>query len=392
MAFLGLTACAVDGGEDGLGGVDGKGDGPTPKLRPVTRDQRLQYLARAELWRPVDIAALDLRKGKSGSKGYEASPPEALTCRFAEPSEVEPGGKSPKFYCFEADDDDDIKVKYTRDELTANRNLPINGEVFGEALGTRLFWALGFYADHGYLSSVICENCPSSDPWKVYEGQDSPRLATREFRQTFLEEKLKGKKIEECREIDPDDATKCLEVRDDQGWSWGELVANSKAPKVHVDALRLLAAFVQHADNKAANQRLVCTEIAADGTCAKSAAYAQDLGTTFGKKTLFGYDKAKLDSWKNVRVWKDPAKCQANLGIHWTGSMSDPKVTEASRKFLADLMVQLSDKQIEDLFRGSHVDAREPTSTPAQREQLIQQWVAAFKDKRSQLVNHRCPQ
>src|SRR6185503_12370847 len=140
---------------------------------------------------------------------------------------------------------------------------------------------------------------------------------------------------------------------------WDELAKNSRAPREQVDALRLLAAFVQHMDNKATNQRLVCVEIAADGTCKRSLALVQDLGTSFGARTLFGFDKAKLDAWRNVPVWKDPAKCQANLAIHATtlgGDLSDPVVSEAGRRFLADRLSQLSDAQIADLFAGSRVD------------------------------------
>jgi hypothetical protein len=388
------SACAVDpSAGDDIADDEGKADGIGGKLRPVTAADRREYLAQAVIWQPTDVATMDLRRGPLGAVGYEADPPQSMPCRFVEPEEEIPGGKSPKFLCERALDQKVVKVKYSRDELDVNRSLDVNGEVYGEALGTRLFWALGFFADRNFTTKTFCQNCPSGDPFSVYSGAQQSRLALREFRNTLIEDKLAGKKIEECTKLAASDPSKCEQTVEDQGWSWDELVTHSRASRVEIDALRLLAAFVQHADNKAANQRLLCTEVAADGRCARSVAFAQDLGTTFGARTLFSYDKAKLSAWQGVAVWKDPAKCQANLSIHASGTLSNPIVTEAARAFLADLLMQLTDAQIEDLFRGSRVDHRDPSITDeAQRNAIIAQWVAAFKDKRAQLVNHTCPQ
>lgn len=394
LAALLAASCAIEpaemSGEDFDG--DGKADGAGPKLRPVTQAERLQYLSKATLWEPRDMAKLNLRQGPLGAVGYEAMPQVTMPCRFVEPEEETPGGKSPKFLCERTVDHKIVKVKYSRDELPGNRDLPVNGETFGEPLGTRLFWALGFFADRNYTTKVYCADCPSGDPWSIYNGGESSRLSLREFRTALVEDKLPGKKIEECVKRSETDPSKCEETREDQGWSWDELTANSKAPREQVDALRLLAAFVQHADNKAANQRMLCTKIAADGSCAQSVAFVQDLGVSFGAKSLFSYDKAKLDAWRQQAVWRDRAKCQANLSVHPAGGLEHPIVTEAARRFLADLMIQLTDLQIEDLFRGSRVDHRDPTvSDPAQRDLIIAEWVAVFKDKRRQLVDHVCP-
>src|SRR5206468_4506725 len=43
------------------------------------------------------------------------------------------------------------------------------------------------------------------------------------------------------------------------GWAWWEL-KDSEAPRADLDALRLLAVFLAHWDNKAGNQRLVCLD------------------------------------------------------------------------------------------------------------------------------------
>ena len=394
MATVVLVAgCAIDSSD---GDDEGKADGTNSgKLRPVTAAERLTYLANAELWHATDVPKMNLRQGQLGAVGYEANPATTLVCRFVEPTEDKPGGHSPKFLCERTEDKKVLKVKYSRDELPQNAKLSINGEVYAEAVSTRLFWALGFFADRQFASKVNCNNCPSGDPFSVYSGSDSSRVPVREFRNTLMEDKLPGKKIEECVKRDSHDSTKCLQTKEDQGWTWDELVANSRAPKEQVDALRLLAAFVYHADNKAANQRLLCVEIASDGSCKQSLAMVQDLGTTFGERTAFSFSKADLDAWRQQPVWKNAAKCQANLSIHSLtlgGDLEDPIVSEAGRKFLADLLVQLTDAQIEDLFRGARIDVKDPAVTdPAAREALIAGWVAAFKDKRRQLVDNKCP-
>lgn len=389
-----LTACGVEPDQAGYDDDGGKADGAGAKLRPVTHEERLQYLAKAQLWTPTDIAGKDLRRGPLGAVGYEATPQVTMPCRFVEPEEDKPGGNTPKFLCERAVDKKIVKVKYSRDDLELNRGLAVNGEVYAEAMSTRLFWALGFYADRGYATKVYCAGCPSADPFSIYSGVQSSRLSVREFRNTLVEEKLSGKKIEECVELDEDDPNKCEKTKEDQGWSWTELTTYSRAPVEHIDAVRLLAAFVQHNDNKPAQQRLLCTEIAKDGSCARSVALVQDLGVTFGNKTLFSYHKADLDEWRQEAVWKDPEKCQANLSVHGISGadLSHPIVSEAGRQFLAGLLTQLTDAQIEDLFRGSRVVHQDIEVTePAQHEAIIAAWVAAFKDKRRQLVDHVCP-
>ena len=59
----------------------------------------------------------------------------------------------------------EVKVKY---EQTGHYK-----EVFGEVLGTRIFWALGFYADRMIPVQVTCHKCPA-DPfhWVGGHAQD----------------------------------------------------------------------------------------------------------------------------------------------------------------------------------------------------------------------------
>ena len=85
-------------------------------------------------------------------------------------------------------------------------------------------------------------------------------------------------------------------------------------------------------------------------------------------------------------VWKDRARCVAELKGSFTGSFSNPKIREAGRAFLASLLVQLSDAQLRDLFVNARVKRRSsnPSADPDKDGPLARsnEWVKAFKLKR----------
>ena len=59
------------------------------------------------------------------------------------------------------------------------------------------------------------------------------------------------------------------------------------------------------------------------------------------------------------------------------------RISEPGRQFLADLLAQLSDAQIQDLFEVARVTQRDPGATLAD-------WVRAFKAKRDEIANRHC--
>ena len=124
-------------------------------------------------------------------------------------------------------------------------------------------------------------------------------------------------------------------------WDWSELDHTAPnrggATKAERGALKLLAVFLQHRDSKAKNQRIVCVDDAADPKqpCAEPLIMINDLGITFGRAV-------------------------GNLAGSWTGILKDPAISEEGRQ--------------------------EPNSgLPS-----IDEWVDAFKQKRTQIVEHRC--
>jgi hypothetical protein len=336
-----------------------------PPGEALAPQQRKDLIRRAAVWSPTDIPSLDLRAGPDVKGAFAVN--QWVTCDYRKVPHL--GGNSPKFIC-ETSPGDEVKVKYG----------PRNAEVFGEVLSTRLFWALGFATDAMYPVRVRCHGCPR-DPWR------GPEMAGPivEFDPAAIERKFPGR---------------ALETKLDSGWKWSELedIGSGAAPgaRAERDALKLLAAFVQHTDNKAANQRLVCPkgeELGRTG-CRSPVLMVGDLGLTFGRGGLLikrNPNSVSLANWTKVPVWKDPARCVAELKRSFNSSLGHPRISEAGRAFLAGLLVQLTDAQLKDLFETARVDRRPRDPRQGGPPASVDEWVEAFKRKRAQIVDHRCP-
>jgi hypothetical protein len=172
---------------------------------------------------------------------------------------------------------------------------------------------------------------------------------------------------------------------------------------------------MQHSDNKPPQQRLTCHKVAIDDktkppkvTCDKSVMLVQDVGATFGGGGLFTSNstaKMNLKEWSNKKLWKsagtegNPRQCQAALVKSLTASegLSDPKISEEGRRFDAGLMCQLSDQQIQDLFKIARVAAMPEYhngdgtfKAGVDESSVVKEWVEAFKEKREELAKARC--
>jgi hypothetical protein len=333
--------------------------------RHETPEARLAAIARAQVWAPTDVASKDLKVGPRGSDAFDVR--ESVTCRFIE---RRMSGASPKFTCA-LTPEDEVKVKYGRD----------NGEVYAEVAATRLFWALGFPSDRVYSVRVVCLGCPP-DPARRRDDRRDQVI----FDPVAVERKMAGRAIE---------------TAPDSGWTWPELdlidEASGGAPRAHRDALKLLAVMLQHTDSKPAQQRLMCVSDQPDDVrqpCLQSVMMVSDLGLTFGHANVFnrnGVGSANLKEWAAADIWLDPARCIGSLPRSHTGTLENPPIKEAGRKFLADLLIQLSDRQLRDLFEVSRIADRVQESAQGKPTGTVEDWVAAFKSKRDQIVNHSCP-
>jgi hypothetical protein len=339
-------------------------------LKSLTPAERLAYMHRAQIWHHVDVPAMDVRRGP---EIHGAFPPmQDVTCRY---EDKKMGGTTPKFSCV-ISPDDDVKVRYRL----------WNGKVYAAVAATRLFWALGFATDAEYPVRVTCLDCPE-DPWSKKE----PRLPQVVFERAV---------IERHPDVEMAVAGKAPE------WGWDELklvdeAAGGSSP-AQLDGAKLLAAFVQHTDNKAINQSLGCAregvhrDEAGIETCNAPQLVVSDLGNTFGHGSFIHartVGSANYHEWSTHPIWKDPARCQAELPANiMHPTLKHPVIGEAGRRFLADLLGQLTDDQIRGLFEVSDMPDR-GWREPEDREHngTVDQWAAAFHARRDQIVNHTCP-
>lgn len=333
---------------------------PSPLLVAEAQEKPQSLFARAKVWFPTDVPTMNLRTGPAGPGAFE--PGATLTCVYVD---KKLSGRSPKFAC-RLPDGDEIKVKHGG----------TNGEVYGEVAASRLLWALGFGADGMYSVRVICEGCPK-DIVGIRQRNGDLLLDP-----VAVERKLPGTELADR-------------------WDWDQLsqIDQSKggATTAERDALTLLAVLLQHSDSKSRQQRLVCvggSEESGDTQCAVPMMMINDLGVTFGRANTFNQQpraSVNLAEWATVPVWKDANTCVGNLSGSFTGTLKDPVISEDGRRFLADLLLQLSDQQLRDMFEAARVHLR-PRAPQSGRTGFptVDEWVTAFKQKRDQIVQRRC--
>jgi hypothetical protein len=343
---------------EGNGGKKSKAHNTT-----LTKEGRVAFIQRAQVWTRTDVPSMNLRAGPAGPGAFE--PNQTVTCDYLKVHMR----FSRKFHCV-LPDGDVVKVRYGAH----------NGEVEASVVATRLLWALGFAADRVYPVRVECRGC-SADPWNHKE----PVGEVHEFELAAIERKPRG---HEMRKGDRR-----------AGWTWPELnlvdERQGGAPPAQRDALKLLAVFMQHSDTHPRQQRLLCLSggLTDAGGCDEPFLLVHDVGRTFGRANMFnrmGPGSANLHEWAKTSVWRDPAGCTGSLSRSFTGNLGDPHISEEGRSFLAGLLVQLSDRQLRDLFEVARVDQRTAASSHLGSEASVDDWVAVFDKKRNEIVTHRC--
>jgi hypothetical protein len=319
---------------------------------------RNEQLAGARVFRetPFDASRIDFASDPNSG----VIDPKLTTCRY-EPDEI--SGTSPKFDCT-LPSGEKVKVKYGWTK-----------EIPSEIAATRLLHALGFGADRmSRVETVRCYGCPFQ-PFHTrslmqmlhVDGFFDKHISYdnyREFHDVSVERNLDGEAIE---------------VGNERGWAFYELSqidpARGGATRAEVDALRLMAVFLHHWDNKTSNQRLTCVD-SKSADCAHPLAMIQDVGSEFGPK------KVELSQWRAKPVWHgDAAACVASMQSmpYNGGTFQDVTISEGGRKLLADRLGQLSAQQVETLFTAAGLEN-------------VPEWVAAFQDRVKQIAGRApCP-
>jgi hypothetical protein len=333
----------------------GEGEPLTDDQRTVSIRERAEAIARAQVWRapatPIGRAFL----------GADRRALSIIECRFRF-SDL--GGTTPKFDCV-LPSGKELRVKYGP-----------GSEVPAEAAATRLLTTLGFGADTVTLVERLrCIGCPkepfviakavrATGTQPVYERVANDE-SSEEFEWAGIEQKFRARPIES---------------ESQKGWAFFELDSvdpkKGGAPRAHVDALRLLAVFLAHWDNKADNQRLVClSETWPEGThCPEPFLLMHDLGSTFGP------NRVDLDAWMNAEIWEDRKACKLSMEDlpYGGGTFGPTRISERGRRFVSKLLEQLSDAQLVDLFTAARFDK---PRTALKRTTSIPEWVRVFKSR-----------
>ena len=338
------------------------------KSKTVSPEERIDALSRATVWiAPPPIASAHL--------GADPKQPKEIAFTF---EITQLGGTAPKFDC-KSENGDRLRIKYGS-----------TPEVPSEVASAKLLRSLGFGADNVMLvDKVRCYGCPA-EPFttmkalgfagaqKLYEKVMDPK-DYKDFEWAAVERKHYGRAIE---------------TQEVEGWAFFEadLIDPKKggAQRAHVDALRLLAVFLSHWDNKSENQRLMCLsekDWPEGGKCSRPFAMLQDVGSAWGPR------KMDLPEWEKAPLWSDRASCTTSMDhLPYHGATFTPvKITDAGRKHLGGLLSQLSDQQLTDMFTSAKFDR--PTGLIVKSATPISEWVRVFKAKVKQVTDGpSCPQ
>jgi hypothetical protein len=355
-------------------------------LAYVEPSTRANYIRRATLWQPVDLDHVDARAGRQivDSKGVSKILPNDSTveCRYVQ---TVLGGTTNKFHCdfVRATDSNnkpiDIKLKKLKVRYDSIKT-------FSDVITTRLAWVLGFGSDiETPVVKVICDGC-SRDPFH----QKAPVQGQQTFTQVSIETSLPGGEgiyVEDTRYSKD-------KGRDNAAWLWEELkFINDPERKAQGDALKLLAVFLEHGDSKAIQNSLMClTDFDSNGICNDPFLYVQDFGSTLGSG---GISVHPLDfkKWTTASVWEDSQRCIGDLHMNFGNGpgLSDPEISEAGRKFLADRLSDLikHESKLRDIFDAAHIQEYKDHG----KQYSADDWVRAFKTRAAQIIDHApCPQ
>jgi hypothetical protein len=323
--------------------------------RTVSMRERAEAIARAQVWRAPQMPI-----GRVSFAADDRSP-SRIECRFRL---TDLGGTTPKFNCL-LPSGKELRVKYGP-----------GAEIPAEVAVTRLLRALGFGADTvTVVEQLRCYGCPS-EPFVVSKVVEVARAQP-------LYERVASEDDHEDFEwvaVEQKFAARPIESDAQEGWAFFELdsIDPSKggAPRAHVDALRLLAVFLAHWDNKSENQRLVClSESWTPGTpCSEPFLLLQDVGSTFGPR------RVDVKGWEKSAMWADRAACKLSMNDlpYGGGTFGQARISERGRRFLAKLLEQLTEEQLTDLFASARFD--KPRTTWSDTSP-VSEWVRVFKSR-----------
>ena len=130
-----------------------------------------------------------------------------------------------------------------------------------------------------------------------------------------------------------------------------------------------MAMLLNHWDNKANNQRLVC-EGQKHHTCEHPFAMIHDTGASFGPY------KMNLKKWSATPIWSDLPTCTVSMrDLPFNGgTFQDARISEEGRRLLAGRLTHLQPEQLKALF-----------TTAGFKD--VDKWTAVLQDKIRQIAD-----
>ena len=337
---------------------------PTPakpekiKIGLLSKAERDEYVTRASVFRPeseLKTAGIDFKAGPYPKMKY--APEELVTCNYVPMKDAYEGGKpngmTRKFKCRDAKGKE-FKVKYGED----------NGELMTEVAASWIFTGAGVYTDRMYPVRLNCPDCPS-DPFK---SERDPG-AWKQGQMAVIEDKL-GERIEYA-------------ANSGIGFDETHLMRN----RVEAEALAGLAMLFGNTDNKAENQAVACPkdEVVLEGgraVCRRPVAYLQDMGVSFGGRSIYHNRRMHFRKWKNEDVWDNPEACIMRLNVVRTSSIRKAdrtgrdmhQIGEEARQLLVRRLSLLSRPQLVDIFNAARAPQRAP-------QHSAEEWADLFLKK-----------
>jgi hypothetical protein len=369
---------------------------PTPELDHedslmlVDETSRLGYISRARLWVPMNLDDLDARAGRQVK--HKILPNDSIVeCTFIPPPATGLGGTTNKFKCdlTKATDANGNDIDIAHMKLKVRYD---NVKTYSDVITTRLAWVLGFGSDiETPVRRVVCHGC-TKDPFHQKEALSG---ATQTFTQVSLEKHMSAVGIA------VKGAHYSMEKKGETtaAWYWNELdyvnEGYGRATRAQVDALKLFAVFLEHSDSKAIQNRLLCLQLKsgeAGVVCDDPYIYVHDFGNTLGSDGM-KIHPLDLKKWESAPIWKEgEGGCVAKLHMifHDGSGLSDPRISEAGRSFLAERLSDLlkHEAMLHDIFDAAHIDEYNDHGT----HYTAADWVRVFKARANQIINHSCQQ
>jgi hypothetical protein len=387
----------------------------------LTRAQKETCLKKAiiwdDAWKPEDAIRYPFRKGDPAHPAYQLHDDGSVVKvegKFDPFDKLDKGGRTSKFDMRLISVDGHPAQPDAKGDLPKERIKYSDQEARGCVAGSRLQHALGMAGvDDCYFVEAIVHNSPAC-PWCQHtnqglgtQAQESVNYQTRHFpaekkpgppgsasERVVAQKKIKAERIETA-------------VVTEEGVGFGDLDRVSDRPRAERDAVKLFAAFINHVDNKAAQQRVVCPKKfngqdniqKRDGqeVCLQPVYYVHDVGRIFGVKTsnpLRALDAPDLPKWINERMWEPAAPaCTASLHPIRKGSLRNPRISEEGRQFFLARMNGVvpkradgtrDDTQIRELYRGAEFDTYRLTATE-------DEFVRGFLHRLGEIEKVTCP-